>query len=305
MERRGRLYATTWFWVVLLLFSAAGSKRGVYLLPLYPAAALLVGKFWDEVFTAGVPARLRRWALGALGFAGAFLCAGSLALAGAAVWAVRLGKYRAESPALIPLALLAMAGGLAILLLLGKKRLPAAVAGLALAMAGVYLCADLFVLRLADRLKSPVPFCEKVAAAVGPGDEIRSYGLWRWDSSYLFYTRRLMPQIPSEEEMNAYLAQNRKVFLLVEDSDMDRFLANLKSPARVLVREDIGHKTAALLTNRAGEACDLPREADRRLAALRTDRSHLSVTGCRAPIPLDGLREDAELRRTGEPRSIE
>jgi len=253
-ERRGRLFAAVWFGAVFLLFSAAGSKRGVYLLPLYPAAALLLGKFWDEVLSGEVSTFLKRWARGALAFLGAFLCAGFLAISGVAAWAARSGKYLAESPALVPLGLLALAGGVAIFLFLGKRRLSGAVAGLALAMAGIYLYTDLFMLRLVDRYKSPVPFCEKVAAAVGPGDEIRSHGLWRWDSSYLFYTERLMPQIPSREEVDTYLAQDRKVFLLVEDSDMDRFLADLRSPARVLVRQEIGHKTAALLTNHAGDS---------------------------------------------------
>ena len=257
VERRGRLFAVAWFSVVLLLFSAAGSKRGVYLLPLYPAAALLLGKFWDEVLSGDVSARLKRGAAWALRFVAAFLCAGSLVLAGAAAWAAGSERHRPASPALVPLALLALAGGVAIFLLHRRQRLFAAVMGLALAMAGIYLYADLFLLRAADRYKSPVSFCEKVAAAVGPGDEIRSYGLWKWDSSYLFYTGRLMPQIPSREEMEAYLAQDRKVFLLAEDREMDRLLAGLRSPARVLAREDIGHKTAALLANRASDSSAL------------------------------------------------
>jgi hypothetical protein len=59
-----------------------------------------------------------------------------------------------------------------------------------------------------------------------------------------------MPQIHSRQETDQYLAQGRKVFLVVESSDMDRFLAGLKAPAQVLARQQIGHKTTALLVNR-------------------------------------------------------
>jgi 4-amino-4-deoxy-L-arabinose transferase-like glycosyltransferase len=250
LERRGRLFATVWFAAVFVLFSAAGSKRGVYLLPLYPAAALLTGKLLDEVLSGGAPPAFRRWTRVVMGFLGIFLCAAFVAAAGLALWPAPNGVRRAEVVALLPLGLGALAGGAAILLSLRRWRLLTAVAALILCMSGIYLYADLVALKLADRYKSPVAFCRKVAAAVGPEDEIRSHGLWRWDSSYLFYTGRLMPQIHSREETEEYLSQGRKVYLVVESSDMDRFLAGLKAPAQVLARQQIGHKTTALLVNR-------------------------------------------------------
>jgi 4-amino-4-deoxy-L-arabinose transferase-like glycosyltransferase len=253
MERRGRLFATVWLAAVFLIFSCAGSKRGVYLLPLYPAAALLLGKLWDEILSDGVTARMRRGAGWILGLVGIFLVAWGPAVAGVLLWTKRTGRYRLEADWLIPLGILALAGGGFLLASLSRRRTAAAVAALTLCMAGIYLYADLFLLRQADRYKSPVAFSRKVAALVGPGDEIRSRGLWRWDSSYLFYTGRLMPQIRTTPELDSYLGQERLVFLLVESDDMDRFLASLKSPVSVLVRQEIGGKATALLSNRPGD----------------------------------------------------
>jgi 4-amino-4-deoxy-L-arabinose transferase-like glycosyltransferase len=252
MERRGRLFAILWLSAVFLIFSAAGSKRGVYLLPLYPAAALLLGKFWDEILSGGMGEGVKRWTGWILVFPGIFLCVSLPGGAGALLWAARSGKYRPEAMALLPMTAMAFAGGVWLLASLRRRRTASAVAALTLAMAGVYLYSDLFLLRLADRHKSPVPFSRKVTSLVGPEDEIRSRGLWRWDSSYLFYTGRLMPQIRTQEELDAYLAQDRKVFLLVESDNLDRFLATLKSPVSVLVREEIGGKPTALLANRPG-----------------------------------------------------
>lgn len=45
----GTLYPLVWFLVTLVLFSLAGSKRGVYLLPAYPALALLLGHWWADL----------------------------------------------------------------------------------------------------------------------------------------------------------------------------------------------------------------------------------------------------------------
>ncbi len=54
-KRRGNLnqdhlrYPAVWFICVLIFFSSSLGKRGVYVLPLYPAAALLIGAWWTRV----------------------------------------------------------------------------------------------------------------------------------------------------------------------------------------------------------------------------------------------------------------
>ena len=42
------LFLLLWFIVIFLFFSLSKGKRAIYLLPLYPAASLLVGRFWDD-----------------------------------------------------------------------------------------------------------------------------------------------------------------------------------------------------------------------------------------------------------------
>ena len=247
LERRGRLFSRVWLGVIFLIFSAAGSKRGVYLLPLYPAAALLVGKYWDEILSGEVSRALFRWGRGGLLFLAVFFL-----LAGLAPLALAFAPVprRAEAGVLLPLAGITLAWALLLFRAIRNEMWDRSLATVTLTIACVLLYADLPLLRAADRYKSPVPFCEKVAAFVGPNDEIRSYGLWRWDSSYLYYTGRLMPQLHSSEELRSYLGQDRRVFLVVESSEMDRFLSGLGAPVDVLARQEIGHKTAALLARR-------------------------------------------------------
>jgi len=45
---RGFLFLLIWFVAVFLFFSVSRGKRAIYLLPLYPAASLMVGRFWDD-----------------------------------------------------------------------------------------------------------------------------------------------------------------------------------------------------------------------------------------------------------------
>jgi 4-amino-4-deoxy-L-arabinose transferase-like glycosyltransferase len=53
LDALGYLYPIVWFTVVFVFYSISQSKRTVYLLPIYPAAALLLGAWWSQI--AGDP----------------------------------------------------------------------------------------------------------------------------------------------------------------------------------------------------------------------------------------------------------
>jgi len=81
-----RLFALLWIVVVFTSHAIAASKRGVYLLPLYPAVALLIG-WWIARLGAAAPFRVTRRVVSAL----AFLFAPLLALLGLGALAQGLG----------------------------------------------------------------------------------------------------------------------------------------------------------------------------------------------------------------------
>ena len=47
-KRKEFLFLWVWFVVIFLFFSISKGKRGIYLLPLFPAVSLMVGKLWDD-----------------------------------------------------------------------------------------------------------------------------------------------------------------------------------------------------------------------------------------------------------------
>ncbi len=76
LERRGaRVFALLWIVAVFAPYALASSKRGVYLLPLYPAAALLIGWWADRLLTDMGAARAGRRALAGLLWALAWVVA--------------------------------------------------------------------------------------------------------------------------------------------------------------------------------------------------------------------------------------
>jgi 4-amino-4-deoxy-L-arabinose transferase-like glycosyltransferase len=90
------VFALVWFGVVFVFYSLADAKRSVYLLALYPAAAVLTGWWWSELVRGSEPAR---WLSGTPARA----VVGMLA----AIAVVPLLSALAEGAGLSPLALLA------------------------------------------------------------------------------------------------------------------------------------------------------------------------------------------------------
>ncbi|HSP96050.1 MAG TPA: glycosyltransferase family 39 protein [Candidatus Dormibacteraeota bacterium] len=136
-RRDPRLFAMLWSFAVFLPFAIASSKRGVYLLPLYPAVALLVG-WWAQRFWQGMVAGTGiRGALAVLLWPLALLCA-ALAVAAAGeraglpllAWLPDLGRGRSGAHLTAIVAACRSANGLSAILLAG-----AAVAALAGALA--------------------------------------------------------------------------------------------------------------------------------------------------------------------------
>lgn len=77
---RHTVFALAWALLPFAMFSVPGSKRGVYLLPSYPAWAMLVAVAWTRVLHDGADALSSR-----LLKAGAFVAAALLGIAGAVV----------------------------------------------------------------------------------------------------------------------------------------------------------------------------------------------------------------------------
>lgn len=69
-EKYGLLFPVVWFLTVLIFFSLSKGKRSDYLLPLYPAASVIVGQFWFSLVRRDEPdhrtSHLRTLSLGYL-----------------------------------------------------------------------------------------------------------------------------------------------------------------------------------------------------------------------------------------------
>jgi 4-amino-4-deoxy-L-arabinose transferase-like glycosyltransferase len=217
--RKGYLFALCWFAATVLFFSISPAKRSIYIFQMYPAMALLVGAVLDRLALEWP--QNRRWLTWPFGLLAGFLALGVVALPIAGHGRQDLGALGGDrllylvSAVFVPLLVAALAA------FWSARSGRAAAAGFRLAAGfGVTgLLAVFLVLPRFDIVKSARPLSRILLSRIGPGEP---YGIHpRLDSAFLFYTGKLAETFDTEAELRAFAARPGKVWLLIEQDDLE------------------------------------------------------------------------------------
>ena len=241
-HRRSVVFLVTWIVAIFVFFSFSTGKRGVYIIPLYPAASILVGRLLAQ---AGAPetcggreARRRLLPPLALWIAfGALLAFGLPLLA------------RVRFPSLAPVAgimgLALLAGGSASCALVRRRGGAGAPACLA-ASAGIAL---LVVVGAAvprvNAYQNIKGFAAQVKARLEPGARFATTEQKR--DAWVFYTGRFAEPLDTPESVLAYLALQGPCDLLIEEDKLREVRAVLPAGVVEILRGRVGSQEYHLL----------------------------------------------------------
>ncbi len=236
---RESVYLYSWVTVILGVFALSAEKRGVYLLPLLPLLALLVGRVWDTALLDWDPSPVGR----AIGWA--LTSALVLGIGGASFFLSRIERQLPEMRG--PSSLLAGAVLLTVLLALAAHWRWGGGTGMALFAGGMAVCyvvIALAVLPALDHFKSARPFCARVAAAAADAP----LGIFPdYRAAYAFYTRRRLEVLSGRDALRTFLQPGRRAYCLIEDDAYERERAALGPDLQVVDREQIGHRGMLLV----------------------------------------------------------
>ena len=197
----GRAFLWAWFGFVVLFFSAAVSKLATYVLPAFPAAALLIGVVWDRRLASAASAPRRGFLL-ACGLAGA--------VAGALAWfawteAPRHALYDAAAHRPYLVAFTAYLAGITFVgAIFAWRRMDRALfVTIATIVAGLVLFLTVVVGPVVDLYRSSKAVAAWIDPRLEPGEPIWFYPRLR--DSTLFYTDRGAAEFDRPEEIARYL----------------------------------------------------------------------------------------------------
>lgn len=245
-KRREFLLLLVWFAVIFLFFSFSKGKRGLYLLPLFPAVSLIVGKLWDDFISDAMERFHHGWLSFPLyGFMGLAL------ISGAAIPWIISTKFPSHLLHSLPIAFLLVGGSLA-LFVVYRFRYRAAVFFLIVGMmAGGFFYTLRFVFPLINPYKSARFISQEITSRIQPGEKLAIYGDFV-TAPYNFYTG-IVPilELEKREELFDFLQSQERVFCLFKFRDFSQFQTTEDRPkVHLIARRKVGGDDIVLISNR-------------------------------------------------------
>lgn len=225
-ENRAMLLPISWMVVIVLFFSLSRSKEDLYILPSYPAAAVLIGGWLARAYNE----RARR---GAAVLAGVLLSAlGALIIYAGSNPATRYGIGGTE---VIGGALIA--GGLLAGLASPRGGALLAVAAIAAAIAAMNWTLAVKTLSSYERYKPVRQFCEELRKTAGDGALVGYYRLAA--PSMVFYLKRPVFEYYEPEQLARALSSGSEVYCLMSAEDYTALKERLPAPTRILASHPV------------------------------------------------------------------
>lgn len=250
------LFMLLWAAVIFLFFTLSGSKLTPYILPMFPAAALLTGRAFSRVFDEGITV-VRRQAH----FASSALLAGA---AGIALWGALMPDPRISRVGCAVIGIILLCAGILCFLTARRGHAVRYFFSLVLMFYIAEIAGTGFVIRAFERKRSLKELALIVRDRAGAGNTVFSYCFYAQD--FPFYMKRRIAVVGAEDELaygrsqqgrrNPWFIKFRTFFRLwdsqgplfavIDRDDIPLLEKSVRTPVRVLGVQ--GEKE--LITNR-------------------------------------------------------
>lgn len=227
------LFFALWFVTIFLFFSLSDTKRDLYMLPAFPALAVLTASYIDDLLSRRLPQSSIFHALGSIFF--------SLLWIGALAFPVVSWFFRPDVLWIgLPSAFVLAAGGLAGAYFMRTRQPWHLLQATILMMLLAVLTASFWILPYVDRYKSSRALSLELKKKIPPEAPLYVYADTMNDFNY-YTEREVIPVIKSKREVEDLLTQDGLGYILVKERD----LKNLKTfpTERILLIQAVGSTT--------------------------------------------------------------
>ena len=231
----GLIFALIWFGVVFIFFSMATSKLGTYILPLFPAASMLVGVLWYDLLYASNRVLHKGVFYSYLPFAAMVPPAlGYLLLFPPGALTTDTGL---SMRLVVFLAVWVLGCALLSIGLVTIKKYKAFIGSIAGMAVTLFLLVWIYIAPLLGPLISSKELALKLDKLMDPGESITFYLKDR--ASFLFYTDRRAEMLENAKQLMEYLDNRKKVYCVFKYYDWED-VANLHDTMQIVAK--VGYK---------------------------------------------------------------
>ena len=246
VKRKEFLFLMIWFTCIFFFFTLSKGKRGLYLLPLFPAVSLMIGKLWEDFISFSMRHFRNEWILIPL-----YVLMGVILVGGVAMpWMISV-KFPSYFSYSLPIAFL-LVGVTVSLFVFNRFKYYGAIFFLLIGlMAGGFFYALRVVFPLVNPYKSARFICQEITSRIQPGEKLAIYGDFE-PGPFNFYTGIVPIRVFEEEEaLFNFLRSPERVFCLLKSRDFLKFEhIEGKPEVQLIVRRKIGDGDFVLVSNR-------------------------------------------------------
>jgi 4-amino-4-deoxy-L-arabinose transferase-like glycosyltransferase len=241
----GVIFALIWFGVVFIFFSMASSKLGTYILPLFPAASLLVGVLWYDLLYGSNRALRKGVFYSYLPFAAIV----PLVL----IYVLLFPPSSLTTGALLNLSLVYFLGiwvaGCALFSfgLVTKRKYKAFIGSVAGMATSLFLLLLIFIVPILGPNVSSKELALKLDKLMKPGESIKFYLKAR--ASFLFYTDRKAELLQNPQQLKEYMNSGQRVYCVFKHDDWED-VENLHGAMQIVAQ--VGDKL--IITNKRSDS---------------------------------------------------
>ena len=247
VEKRGEfLFLFMWFALIFIFFSLSKGKRGIYLLPLYPAVSLMVGKLWDDFISTPMDHFRNAWiSVPLYGIMGVALVAGA-----ALPWMLSI-KFPSCLPYGLPVTFLLVGGSLVMFVLYRLKNYGAIFFILIGMVAGGQFYTARIIFPLVNQYKSARFIAQEITTRILPGETLAVYG--RISTGPFNYYTGIVPilDLTDMKDLFSILESSERIFCLLDYKDFSQFRKKEGRPkVQLISRRMVGDDEIVLVSNR-------------------------------------------------------
>ena len=247
------LFPTVWFITIFVFFTLCSGKRELYLLPLFPAGALMVGFLFNKFFEGDTLFNGRL-------ITGPFYLLLGLFMITCIVVPFVVDAFKEEYRQafhFFPLIIILGSVSALAFFFLWKKRVVISFTLLLMIMTGSFLYGAGSIFPSMNQFKSAKPFSLRIKSQLKEGDLLVSYQLHSYANVFIFYTGlREIKSLQAPLELIIYLTEPKKrVFCLMQRKDFEALSSFIPIPLFEWDADTIGRRKIVLVSNyaRGGE----------------------------------------------------